>query len=129
MRISIIIFLLFISPGFSYADTLCLKNGQCIDGIVKSDDGNVLELEVGLASSVSFFKSEIESVKKGDEKESEALRQQWQEKLAMENKTDEQKPVVASKPVVQSPQKESKPEPAELPPGNLSGSMLSEGKE
>lgn len=70
--------LLFTFLNYACADTLYLKNGHSIEGIIKSDDGKTLELEVGIDSSVSFLKSEIESISKSPNLDSLALRQGWE---------------------------------------------------
>jgi len=99
MKFLLSLFLLSLFFEFSYADTLYLKNGHSIDGIIKSDDGKILELEVGLASSVSFLKSEIESIKKDSQKDSQSLRQKWQErKLEVDNKIAKQELEEENKP-------------------------------
>lgn len=65
--------------NFSYADTIYLKNGRSISGIIKKDDGKTVELEVGVSSSVSFLKSEIENIIKAPGGNSAALRKRWEE--------------------------------------------------
>jgi len=45
----------------SYADTLKLKNGRSIEGIIKKEDAGMVELEIG-AGSAKFLKSEIAEI-------------------------------------------------------------------
>jgi clan AA aspartic protease (TIGR02281 family) len=78
---------LFFAAAFSslsYADTVYLKNGHSVEGIVKGDNGNIVELEVGVASSVTFLKSEIEKIVKSSTDDS-FLRQKWQERKLQAN--------------------------------------------
>ncbi|MDO8661924.1 MAG: retropepsin-like aspartic protease [Candidatus Omnitrophota bacterium] len=87
MRFLVSLFLLCVSFKFSYADTLYLKNGRSIDGIIESDNGRTVRLVVGVNSSVSFLKTEIESIVKSPEQDYQALRQKWEkQKVAQEEK-------------------------------------------
>ncbi|MFA7272116.1 MAG: retropepsin-like aspartic protease [Candidatus Omnitrophota bacterium] len=71
------LFLVLVLVSLAYADKVYLKNGRSIEGIVKSDNGEVVELEVGVSSSVTFRKSEIEKIVKSPETDSSLLRQKW----------------------------------------------------
>lgn len=59
------------------ADTLYLKNGRSIDGLVKNEDEQDIELDVGFGM-IKFPKSQIERIDKSNTEESESLRQEWQ---------------------------------------------------
>lgn len=65
------------------ADTLYLKNGHSIEGLIRSEGGDFIELEV-CSGKVKFRKSEIEKIKKTSPEESFALRQKW-ERQKLEN--------------------------------------------
>ncbi|MDD5197084.1 MAG: retropepsin-like aspartic protease [Candidatus Omnitrophica bacterium] len=71
------LFLVLVLVSLAYADKVYLKNGRSLEGIVKSDNGEVVELEVGVSSSVTFRKSEIEKIVKSSETDSSLLRQKW----------------------------------------------------
>ncbi|MFA5150282.1 MAG: retropepsin-like aspartic protease [Candidatus Omnitrophota bacterium] len=71
------LFLVLVLVSLAYADKVYLKNGRSLEGIVKSDNGEVVELEVGVSSSVTFRKSEIEKIVKSPETDSSLLRQKW----------------------------------------------------
>ncbi len=93
------LFLTAIFFTLSYADTVYLKNGHNIEGIVKSDNGSTVELEVGVASSVTFFKGEIEKIIKSSEADYSDLRKKWEEhrlevseKIAKLQEEEEKKP-------------------------------------
>lgn len=60
--ITIILFLL-VFADFAYADTLYLKNGRHINGLIKSEDNNTIELEVS-EGVIKFTKSEIERIER-----------------------------------------------------------------
>ncbi len=87
MKTLLSLFLLLALAPFAYSDTIYLKNGRSINGIVKKDDGKTVELEVGVSSSVSFLKSEIENIVKTPAAQSAVLRQTWErQKQANEGK-------------------------------------------
>ncbi|MDD5116605.1 MAG: retropepsin-like aspartic protease [Candidatus Omnitrophica bacterium] len=72
--------LLFIcgSGARLFADTIYLKNGRSIEGLVKRDDGDYVELEISLGS-MKFSKKQIDRIVTSSAKEAEAIRQQWEE--------------------------------------------------
>lgn len=76
--IKIIIFLLFFSFTTALnADTLYLKNGRAIEGLIKNEDENRLILEV-CSGAVTFNKSEIEGIEKSTLEEASAMRLKWE---------------------------------------------------
>lgn len=99
LKITILI-LLFLA-GFSiesFADKLYLKNGRSIEGLIKSEDGDSIELEVS-GGLVKFTKSEIERIERASSEESIALRQKWErqkketrEKISRRKAEEERKP-------------------------------------
>jgi len=89
---------LFIFILESDADTIYLKNGRSIEGIIKSEDEDSIKLDIGIGT-VGFKKSEIERITRSSEDESEQLRQNWERrrqeterKLEEEAKMREQQP-------------------------------------
>ncbi len=82
---------LFSMFSLSYADTLQLKNGRSMEGIIKREDSQSIELEVGVGCSVKFLKSEINSISRSSPQDSLALRAKWEkEKLAGEKQMIEE---------------------------------------
>ncbi|MDD4953456.1 MAG: retropepsin-like aspartic protease [Candidatus Omnitrophica bacterium] len=67
--------------GLAYADTLYLKNGRKITGVVKSENDRVVELEV-CRGIVKFNKSEIEKIERAAAEEVEVMRMKWEESAA-----------------------------------------------
>jgi clan AA aspartic protease (TIGR02281 family) len=67
---------LFIFILESDADTIYLKNGRSIEGIIKSEDENSVKLDIGIGT-VGFKKSEIERITRSSEDESGQIRQKW----------------------------------------------------
>jgi clan AA aspartic protease (TIGR02281 family) len=60
-----------------YADTVILKNGRKIEGIVKAEDDGMIGLEV-CAGVVKFKKSEIERIEKSKPHEHDLIRADWE---------------------------------------------------
>jgi len=63
----------------AWADKLYLKNGAVIEGVVKQEDVNLVELEVNIGF-VKFRKTEIERIERASAEEIVVMRQRWQEK-------------------------------------------------
>jgi len=90
--IVLIFSLLFLfSPKTLLADVLYLKNGRSIEGIIKGEDQNNLELEVS-AGTIRFEKNEIDRIDRVSAKEIDALRKKWEKQ-----KEDRQKEVFRQK--------------------------------
>jgi len=68
-----------VSISRSGADTLYLKNGRDIEGIVKQEDDNTVELEVGIGL-VKFRRSEIERIEKAPLYDNLDLKEEWRRK-------------------------------------------------
>ena len=68
--------LLFAQPG--RCDTVLLKNGNSIKGIIKSEDDNGVELEIDIGM-VKFRKDEIQNVERSNPGEYSSMRQRWDE--------------------------------------------------
>jgi clan AA aspartic protease (TIGR02281 family) len=88
--------LFFASLG--YGDIIYLKNGRHIEGIIKNEDKENVELEVN-AGSVKFKRSEIERIEHSRAPEEQGLRQRWNEervqtqaRIEQQRKTEESRP-------------------------------------
>ena len=69
-----------------YADTLYLKNGRQIEGIIKSENNGVVEMEV-YGGSIKMHNNDIDRIERLGEEDNEALRSKWgNQKTAFENK-------------------------------------------
>lgn len=64
-------------PLTAQADTLHLKNGNSLTGIIKSEDSERVELEIDIGT-VKFRRNEIESIDHGAPSEIVDIRRQWQ---------------------------------------------------
>jgi len=98
MKFLLGLFLLFVFLKVTYADTIYFKNGRSINGIIKKDDGESVELEID-GGSAKFPKSDIKSMARSSEEDAQTLRQQWEinkqalhEKIAAQKLEEELKP-------------------------------------
>ena len=56
----------------SYCDTILLKNGRVINGIVKNETENEVTVELGFGK-MSFLRSEISGIKRSSPEEAASL--------------------------------------------------------
>ena len=68
---------IFVCSTSLHADTVYLKNGRQLKGLIKSENNDSIDLEV-CAGVVKFKKSEIEKTEKSGSEESDAIRQKWE---------------------------------------------------
>ena len=61
------------------ADTLYLKNGRVIKGVIKEETEDALELDIDIGT-VKFRKGEIDSIERSSVKESREIKAQWESK-------------------------------------------------
>ncbi len=62
--------------GLAHADTVYLKNGRAMEGVVKSEDSQGIEFEISIGT-VKFQKSEIVRIEKSEANDA-VLRAQWE---------------------------------------------------
>jgi clan AA aspartic protease (TIGR02281 family) len=80
------------------ADTIYLKNGRNIEGIIKNDSGDEVELEISIGS-VKFNKSQISKIEKSAAGDDAAMRLKWdKEKADAEARREQIKEEEAKKP-------------------------------
>lgn len=72
IKLTVIFFFLFLNCA--YADILYLKNGRHIEGLIKKDDPQEVELEIS-AGTIKFRKSEIERIEKSGPNEVQEVKQ------------------------------------------------------
>ena len=59
------------------ADIVYLKNGRNIEGLIKNEDGQSVELDVGFGT-LKFYRQEIKSIYKSTPEEIVIIRKKWQ---------------------------------------------------
>ena len=71
------------------ADTLFLKNGRSIDGLIKKEDVDNVELEISFGS-MKFSKKQIDIIVRSSPKEADSIRQEWaKEKIEVQERAKE----------------------------------------
>lgn len=87
MRITAgIIFIISLVLGFipeARPDTINLKNGRSIDGLIRKEDEDNVVLDVGFGT-VKFRKEEIRSISRSADDEAELIRREWQQEKERE---------------------------------------------
>jgi clan AA aspartic protease (TIGR02281 family) len=61
------------------ADTLYLKNGRSLEGIIKREEAGLIELDVGFGT-IAFEKSQIKEILRSTPQEINNIRQGWEKK-------------------------------------------------
>jgi len=74
----------------SWADIIHLKNGRSIEGLIKNQDRERIELDVGFGT-VKFDWTAIEKIEKSSLKEEKLLRKSWQEYKVKQEKKDKER--------------------------------------
>ncbi len=70
--------ILFSSQLQALADTIYLKNGRSIEGLVKKEDADFVELEISFGS-MKFSRKQIERITSSSPDEAAAIRKEWAE--------------------------------------------------
>ncbi len=70
----------------TYADTIHLKNGKSLQGLITQEDGNIVEINVG-GGTVVFRASEIERINRSTPQEIETIKKDWEVEKSQSEKT------------------------------------------
>ena len=84
-RLVFIISLVLALGSEARADTINLKNGRSIEGLIRKEDEDNVVLDVGFGT-VKFRKEEIRSINRSADDETELIRREWQEAKNLEEK-------------------------------------------
>ena len=93
-KCSFIVSVLFFLSLFSFkfqatADTLYLKNGRSIAGLIKKEDADNVDLEISFGS-MKFSKKQIDRIVRSSPKDAELTRQEWaDEKIKVQERAKE----------------------------------------
>jgi len=91
LTLVVLVFLL-ISIGNVYGDTIYLKNGRRIEGLIKSENQDVVELQVCVGGIIKLERDEIVKIETSSPRGSAKIRQNWQmHKIETEKKIIEQR--------------------------------------
>ncbi len=72
------LFILLSYNIYLQADTLYLKSGRSIEGLIKKEDAEMVDLNIGFGS-MKFFKSDIESIQKSSREDTALIKEKWEE--------------------------------------------------
>jgi clan AA aspartic protease (TIGR02281 family) len=75
---ALVFVILFSSQLQALADTIYLKNGRSIEGLVKKEDADFVELEISFGS-MKFSRKQIERIASSSPEEAAAIRKEWAE--------------------------------------------------
>lgn len=79
MHRTVIFFLIALSAASAHADTVYLKNGGEVEGIIEKEDEQNLEVNMGFGT-VTFKKSQVRSVERSSAEASVDMAKKWEEK-------------------------------------------------
>lgn len=89
LKISIL-FLLFFTT-FSFADTIYLKNGNKVSGIIVRENEDSVEVKINVGAIVTFSKQDIERIEKSAERSRAKMEDVWKAKKAKRKVTQVEK--------------------------------------
>jgi len=79
-----------ILSGFNFranADTLYLKNGRSIEGLIRKEDADNVDLEIGFGS-MKFPRDQIERIERSSPDDVNLIKQKWEEKRLRDQARD-----------------------------------------
>ena len=87
----LLVFLAAMYCSVSLADTVYLKNGRSINGLIKNEDAQALQIEVS-SGTITLDKDAVVNINRSTFEQAQDLRMQWQRTRQMEqvNKAPEQ---------------------------------------
>ncbi|MDD5428539.1 MAG: retropepsin-like aspartic protease [Candidatus Omnitrophica bacterium] len=86
---AIIVFLVFLAPSFLSADTVYFDNGGSIEGIIKSEDADNVQMDIGFGT-ITCPKREIKKIERSSPEEAVALTEKWEAKRQELKKSEEE---------------------------------------
>ncbi|MBU4312260.1 MAG: retroviral-like aspartic protease family protein [Candidatus Omnitrophica bacterium] len=78
-----VFFFLFVLISETSSDTIHLKNGRKMEGLIKKETEDAVWLDLGIGS-VKFRREEIERVDRSSSEEADVIRQEWQKNEDLE---------------------------------------------
>lgn len=95
---ALIVCLVFGFVTLAHADSLYLKNGRNIEGLIRSEDKDAVDLEV-CQGVIKVKRNEIEKIEKSSSREVNLIRQKWErQKIDTQNKILKQQQEEEGKP-------------------------------
>jgi len=101
---SLALILLLSSPLIppSNADTVYLKNGRKIEGLIKSDNADSISLDIGMGV-VGVRKSDIERIDESSPAQADAIRQKWSKEQKERRELLEKERLTVQEKIVETP--------------------------
>ncbi|MCX5714534.1 MAG: retropepsin-like aspartic protease [Candidatus Omnitrophica bacterium] len=75
------------------ADTIYLKDGRQVQGLIKNQSDDTVELEVCIGGIIGYKKSEIDKIEESSPEEAANLRKQWEKEKGDSEKKQEKRKV------------------------------------
>ncbi len=93
--LSVVLVFSFAWLRVALADTIYLKNGRSIEGLIKNESAEGIELDVGFGT-IKFSRDEIESIRKSSAEEATDIYQKWEKKRIANKEKEEARRLVES---------------------------------
>ncbi|MFC1667475.1 peptidase MA family metallohydrolase [Candidatus Omnitrophota bacterium] len=78
--IYITLYILFFFSASVFADTIYLKNGNKVDGIIIKDAKDFVEIKINIGATVTFFREDIEKIDRDIKSEHSKMKSNWEAK-------------------------------------------------
>lgn len=84
--------ILFLLAGICFADTIYLKNGSKVSGIITKEDENSVQVKINIGAIVTFSREDIERIERDAEAEHAKMKEEWESEKASRDivKTEEE---------------------------------------
>lgn len=93
--LSVVLVFSFAWLRVALADTIYLKNGRSIEGLIKNESAEGIELDVGFGT-IKFSRDEIESIRKSSAEEATDIYQKWEKKRIANKEKEEARKLIES---------------------------------
>lgn len=88
-KIFLVLTFVFGFYALTWADTIYLKDGRQVQGLIKDQTDDTVELEICVGGIIGYKKSDIEKIEESSPEEAANLRKQWEKEKADSEKKQE----------------------------------------
>ncbi|MFA5200224.1 MAG: TIGR02281 family clan AA aspartic protease [Candidatus Omnitrophota bacterium] len=81
IKVTLVSLFLFSFSFLAYADTIYLKNGRAIEGIISKETESGISLDIG-SGVLKFYKDQIENIERSSSEGARLIRQKWSNRQA-----------------------------------------------
>jgi len=78
----VVICLSLFSSSFLYADTIHLKNGNKVEGIITKEDEESIQIKINIGATVAFLKEDIKSIERDSGDAHDEMKKSWEDEKA-----------------------------------------------